>query len=357
MNIDQLLEVSVAKRASDLHILPGLAPMVRVDGILAPIKDAAILSADDTRQLLFSIMTDDQKQTFEHDLVLELGLFNALGNFRVSIYHQMHGVAAVFRVIPQKIPSFDELELPPVLKSLLLMTRGLILAAGPTGSGKSTSLAAMIDYINTYRICNIFTIEDPIEFVYTNKRSMFNQVQVGRDAVDFANALRSSLRQDPNVIMLGELRDLETMRLALTAVETGHLVLATIHASSAPLAVSRFADVFPTEEKNRVRVLLSETLEAVICQRLIRKSAGGRIGVFEVMTSSSSIRHFIRQDMPAHMESAIQTSGDKGMITFEVALNNLVQKRIITQMIASSVLNELKSSSDSSRSESGNGGR
>lgn len=346
MEVNQLLEISVENQASDLHILPGLAPLNRIDGVLGPIKNMPTLSSDDSKRLIYSILSPEQQAMFEKNLVLELAHSINGGNFRVSVFHQMHGVAAVFRVIPQKVPTFEELDLPAVLKKLLVMSRGLILAAGPTGSGKSTTLAAMLDYINTYRICNIFTIEDPIEFVHENKRSVLNQIQVGRDTHDFATSLRASLRQDPNVIMLGELRDLETMRLALTAVETGHLVMATIHASSAPLAISRFADVFPSEEKNRVRTLLSETLEAVVCQRLVKKSAGGRVAAFEIMLATPSVRHFIRQDMPAHMESAMQTSGDKGMMTFEFSLDRLVNNRVITQMTANNVMTEIKSFSE-----------
>lgn len=349
MEVSQLLTLAVESRASDVHILPGIAPLFRIDGLLATGKDLPILTSSESKKLIYSILTPEQRKIFEHNLVLEFALATETANFRASVFHQMHGVAAVFRVIPQNIPTFEELNLPSVLKQLLVMSRGLILAAGPTGSGKSTTLAAMIDYINTYRICNIFTIEDPIEFVHENKRSVFNQIQIGRDSLDFANALRSSLRQDPNVILLGELRDLETMRLALTAVETGHLVLATIHASSAPLAISRFADVFPSEEKNRVRTLLSETLEAIVCQRLVKKITGGRVAAFEVMLATPSVRHFIRQDMPAHMESAIQTSGDKGMVTFETSLANLVKTNVITKVVASTALSEVKSFSDTTK--------
>lgn len=346
MDVQELLGLAVANHASDLHLLPGLNPMLRIDGLLTPVKNSEKLSPEECKRLIFSFLTPEQQKTFNEELVCELALVNSQGNFRVSVFHQMNGVAAVFRVIPGQVPTVDELDLPQVIKKLLVMSRGLILAAGPTGSGKSTTLAAMVDYINTYRICNIFTIEDPIEFVHSNKRSIFNQIQVGRDTPDFATALRASLRQDPNVILLGELRDLESMRLALTAVETGHLVLATIHASSAPLAISRFADVFPTEEKNRVRTLLSETLEAVICQRLIKKKTGGRVAAFEVMLATTSIRNYIRQDMPSHMESTIQTSGDKGMITFERSLADLVKKGEISEMMASTVLAEIKSFSE-----------
>lgn len=337
MKIEKFLEISVKQHASDLHLIPGITPLLRIDGILSPIKHMEPISAEECKHLIYSIMSDEQKQNFEQHLVIELALASPkIGNFRVSIFHQMNGVAAVLRIVPEKIPTFDELALPAVFKSLLALPYGLILVTGATGSGKSTTLAAMIDYINTYRACNIITIEDPIEFIHQNKKSVFNQLQVGRDTLDFATALRASLRQDPNVILLGELRDLETMRLALIAAETGHLVLATLHSSSAPLAINRFADVFPTEEKNRVRSLLSETLQGVICQTLVKKISGGRVAAFEVMLMTSAIRHYIRQDMPSHMESSMQTNGDKGMFTLEQYLQQLVSKRVINPTIANS---------------------
>jgi twitching motility protein PilT len=340
MEVKHLLELSVQRAASDLHILPGSQPLLRIDGSLTLIKETEALSADQTKRMLYDILTPEQQQAFEENLVYELALsVNHIGNFRVSIFHQLNGIGAVFRIIPETVPTFDELGLPPILKQLLALPYGLILVTGATGSGKSTTLAAMIDYINEFRACNIITIEDPIEFIHHNKRSIFNQMQVGRDTPDFATALRASLRQDPNVILLGELRDLETMRLALTAAETGHLVLATLHASSAPLAVNRFADVFPTEEKNRVRVLLSETLQAVVCQTLVKKiQGGGRVAAFEIMLSTQPVRHYIRQDMPAHMESAMQTNADKGMFTLEQNLQQLVKRGLIHAASASTAI-------------------
>lgn len=339
MEMENLLRAGVEKQASDVHIMPLLSPILRIHGALTPIKTIEPFTAEQTKELIYSVMTPEQQQSFEQDLVLEMALNIAeIGNFRVSVYRQLNGIGAVFRVIPEHVPTLDELGAPTVVKSLLGLSYGLILVTGPTGSGKSTTLAAMIDYINTYQSQNIITIEDPIEFVHKTKQSVINQLQVGRDTLDFATALRASLRQDPNVILLGELRDLETMRLALTAAETGHLVLATLHACSAPLAINRFADVFPTEEKNRVRTLLSETLQGVICQTLVRKVSGGRIAAFEVMLATPPIRHFIRQDMPAHMESTMQTSGDKGMCTLDFYLNNLVKRHIVNPMIAASAL-------------------
>jgi twitching motility protein PilT len=339
MEMEQLLALSVSKKASDLHIMPGMSPLMRIYGSLVKQPELEVLSADEARRLIFSIMTDEQLQEFQTKLVVELGLYVPnIGNFRVSVLHQLKGIAAVFRVIPEHIPSFEELALPPVLKTLLKLSHGLILVTGPTGSGKSTTLAAMIDFINTHRSCNIITIEDPIEFTYTNKHSVFHQLEVGRDTPDFSTALRSSLRQDANVILLGELRDLETMRLALTAAETGHLVMATLHASSAPIAISRFTDVFPSEEKNRVRTMLSETLQAVVCQTLVKCLAGGRVAAFEILFATQAMRHFIRQDMSAHMESAMQTNGDKGMCTLEQYLHDLVVKRVISPSVAATMI-------------------
>ena len=338
MDLNALLRYTVENIASDLHISPGMPPLTRIDGSLLPIKEMPILTPSDTQALLYSILTPEQQTLFESRLFLEFAHVACENNFRVSVFHQMRGVGGVFRAIPSDIPSLDVLDIPLVLKQSLTISRGLILVSGPTGSGKSTTLAAIVNYINQYRVCNIITIEDPIEFVHQSKRCLINQIQIGRDTPDFATALRASLRQDPNVILLGELRDLETMRLALTAVETGHLVLATIHATSAPLAINRFADVFPQDEQNRVRTLLSETLEAVICQRLVKKKAGGRVAVFEVMTTTSAVKHYICRDMPAHMESAMQTSGDKGMFTLDQYLHELVVKRIINATVASMVL-------------------
>lgn len=337
MELTELLEVSVANHASDLHLLPGLPPMIRVNGDLHPIKDIPALPSDVTKSLIYGILNDMQRQELEARLEYDTAIsIPNVGNFRVSILHQLRGVAAVFRVIAEKVPTFEELGIPAVLKSLLLLPHGLVLVTGPTGSGKSTTLAAMVDYINAIRACHIITIEDPIEYIYQNKKSLINQRQVRRDTLDVATALRSALRQDPDVILLAEIRDLETIRLALTAAETGHLVMATLHASSAPLAISRMIDVFPNAEKNRVRNLLSESLKAVVCQNLVKKINGGRVAAFEIMLVNAAIRHQIRQDKIAHMISTIQTSGDLGMCTMDQYLQELVTKQLITSAVARS---------------------
>ena len=338
MQIEDLLTAAVSAEASDLHILPGMQPLIRIHGDLVAAKGFYVLNAEATKRLIYSVMSIEQQQEFETNLVIEMALsFPQIGNFRVSVLHQMRGIAAVFRVIPEKVPSFDELMLPPIMKRMISLAHGMILVTGPTGSGKSTTLASMLDFINASRSCHIITIEDPIEFIHTSKKSAINQIQVKRDTPDMAVSLRAALRQDPDVIMLGEMRDLETMRLALTAAETGHLVLVTMHANTAPLAISRIIDVFPTAEKNRVRNMLAETIQAVICQTLVKKTAGGRIAAFEIMLANPAIRHLISQDMISHMESTIQTSGDIGMCTMEQYLQTLVTKRLISMAIARSV--------------------
>jgi twitching motility protein PilT len=338
MDIKELLKTAVDSNASDLHILPGMPPMLRVHGDLIPVNNGR-LTPEDTKQLIESVMTSHQREIFEKKLLLETALITpGLSNFRVSAFHQIHGEAAVFRVIPTTVPTFEELLLPQVLKRLLVISYGLVLVTGPTGSGKSTTLAAMVDFINKIQAAHIITIEDPVEFVHTSKKSAINQLQVGRDTPDFATALRASLRQDPDVIMLGELRDLDTIRLALTAAETGHLVLASLHASSSPLAINRIIDIFPNAEKNRVRNLLSETIQAVVCQTLVKKLKGGLTGAFEIMLATPAIRHMIHQDMISQMSSTIQTSGDIGMNTMEQYLQELVMKQIISPSAARSAI-------------------
>lgn len=332
MEIENLLKISLEQHASDLHLIPCESPLLRIDGDLLPIKDISPLSAEVTKEMIYKIMSKEQQESFEKHLSLDMAVYYShLGNFRANIFHTRQGIAGIFRVVPEKVATYDELGLPPVLKRLLLLPFGLILVTGPTGSGKSTTLASMIDYINTLRSCHIITIEDPIEYLHQPKKSSINQLQVGRDTKSFSAALRSSLRQDPNVIMLGEMRDLETIRLALKAAETGHLVLSTLHASTAAITISRIVDIFPTAERNRVRNMLSESLQAVVCQTLIKKATSGRAAAFEVMLATPAIRHLISQGMNSHIESTIQTSGDMGMFTLEQNLKELVAKGIITQ--------------------------
>lgn len=331
MKINKLLELIVKENASDLHISPTLPPIMRVRGDLKPIKNAKAFSTEDTKTLIYTVMTEDQKKEFETTLEIDFGIvIPNIAGFRVNAFHQIHGIAAVFRVVPYKIPTLEQLELPPVFKTLLNLPNGLILVTGSSGSGKSTTLAAMVDYLNTNEEYHIITIEDPIEFIHQSKRSLINQRQVHRDTRDFNTALRSALREDPDVILLGEMRDLETIRLALTAAETGHLVMATLHTSSAPRTISRIVDVFPASEKNIIRNLLSESLQGVICQKLLKNTAGGRIAALEIMTGKPAIRNLIREDKIAQMITVIQTGGEFGMTTLDQSLQRLVERNVIT---------------------------
>jgi twitching motility protein PilT len=335
MVLDDILKLAVKNSASDLHLSPGQPPILRVDGDLLPIADAPLLSAEETKTLITSIMTPEQKKQFDTDFELDFAIILPnVASFRVNAFNQMNGVAAVLRLIPQSVPTMDELDLPPIFKNLVDLPNGMILLTGPTGSGKSTTLAAMVDYINTHQASHIITVEDPIEFVHHSKKSLINQRQIHRDTHDFAAALRSALREDPDVILVGELRDLETIRLALTAAETGHLVIATLHTSSAPRTISRIVDVFPAGEKNIIRNLLSESLEAVICQTLVKKTTGGRTAAFEIMLGSTAIRNLIREDKIAQMTTTIQTSSQMGMCTLDQSLQALVQKQVITSFAA-----------------------
>lgn len=338
MELRQLLELALKNEASDLHIAPGQRPIFRIDGELVPSRDLPELDANDTKTIIYSAMSDDQRKEFETALELDFAIMLPnIAGFRVNAFKQMNGTAAVFRLIPEKIPTLDELNLPPIFKSLLELPNGLILVTGPTGSGKSTTLAAMVDYINATQASHIITVEDPIEFVHQSKKSLVNQRQIHRDTHDFAAALRSSLREDPDVILVGEMRDLETIRLALTAAETGHLVMATLHTSSAPRTISRIVDVFPAGEKNIIRNMLSESLQAVICQTLLKKINGGRAAAFEIMTGTTAIRNLIREDKVAQMYTAIQTSSQTGMCTLDQSLQALVQKQIISNATAREV--------------------
>lgn len=331
MELADLLRSSVNEKASDLHLSPGLTPLVRVNGDLTPLPGQPVLDAEALKKLVYGSMEDDQIKLFEKEWELDYAVVvPQLASFRVNAFKMNHGIAAVFRVIPDKTPTLDQLGLPPVFKQLLELPNGLILVTGPTGSGKSTTLAAMVDYINERQAGHIITIEDPIEFTHSSKKSLINQRQVHRDTHDFAAALRSALREDPDVILLGEMRDLETIRLALTAAETGHLVMATLHTSSAPRTINRIVDVFPAGEKNMIRNMLSESLQAVICQTLLKSTQGGRVAALEIMLGSTAIRNLIREDKIAQMYTTIQTSSEMGMITLDQYLHSLVDKGLIT---------------------------
>ncbi len=335
MDLTDLLRLSVQAKASDLHLSPTLPPLVRINGDLSPLPDQPVNDAEALKKIVYGSMTEEQIKLFEKDWELDYAVaVPGLANFRVNAFRMNNGIAAVYRVIPDKIPTLDDLGLPPVFKQLLDLPNGLILVTGPTGSGKSTTLAAMVDYVNTHQKEHIITIEDPIEFTHSSKQCLVNQRQVHRDTHDFAAALRSALREDPDVILVGEMRDLETIRLALTAAETGHLVMGTLHTSSAPRTINRIVDVFPAGEKNMIRNMLSESLQAVICQTLLKNTSGGRVAALEIMLGSTAIRNLIREDKIAQMYTAIQTSSEMGMITLDQYLQMLASKQLISLEVA-----------------------
>lgn len=315
MEITELLEHALKNNASDLHLSAGLPPILRVDGDLHQINGPT-LDHKAVAQMLHEIMTHQQCQEYRHGLEIDFAFeIRALGRFRVNAYHQSRGASAVFRIIPDKVQSMEDLKLPAIFKEIVHYPKGLVLVTGPTGSGKSTTLAAMIDFINTTHCKHILTIEDPIEFIYKSNKCLINQREVGKDTSSFAKALRAALREDPDIILVGELRDLETMRLAMTAAETGHLVFATMHTNSATHSINRIIDVFPGEEKTMVRTVLSESLQAVIAQNLLKKTGGGRVAAFEVMICTPAIRNLIREGKIAQIYSCMQTGAAHGMIT------------------------------------------
>ncbi|HHI76201.1 MAG TPA: type IV pilus twitching motility protein PilT [Gammaproteobacteria bacterium] len=334
MDIAELLAFSVKHNASDLHLSAGLPPMIRVDGDIRRIN-VPVLDHKTVHALVYDIMNDKQRKDYEEFLEVDFSFeIPGLARFRVNAFNQDRGAAAVFRTIPSKVLTLEELDAPAVFKSVCDNPRGLILVTGPTGSGKSTTLAAMMDYKNETEYGHILTIEDPIEFVHQSKKCLINQREVHRDTLGFAEALRSALREDPDVILVGELRDLETIRLALTAAETGHLVFGTLHTSSAAKTIDRIVDVFPAGEKAMVRSMLSESLRAVISQTLLKKVGGGRIAAHEIMVGTPAIRNLIREDKVAQMYSAIQTGQAHGMQTLDQCLQDLVKKGLVSRQDA-----------------------
>lgn len=334
MDITELLSFSVEHKASDLHLSAGVPPMIRVDGDVRKINVPA-LDHKQVHQLVYDIMNDKQRKEYEENWEADFSFeIPNLARFRVNAFVQNRGASAVFRTIPSEVLSLEDINAPDIFKELAEKPRGLVLVTGPTGSGKSTTLAAMIDYINQNKHHHILTIEDPIEFVHQNKLSLINQREVHRDTKSFNNALRSALREDPDVILVGEMRDLETIRLAMTAAETGHLVFGTLHTTSAPKTIDRIVDVFPAAEKPMVRSMLSESLQAVISQALLKRSGGGRVAAHEIMVGTPAIRNLIREDKVAQMYSAIQTGMGFGMQTMDQCLADLVSRGIITRQIA-----------------------
>nr|CAX83749.1 twitching mobility protein [uncultured bacterium] len=334
MEISELLAFSVQNNASDLHLSAGLPPLIRVDGDIRRI-DVPALDHEQVHNMIYDIMNDKQRKDYEEQFEADFSFeVPQLARFRVNAFVQNRGSGAVFRTIPSKILSLEQLNAPAIFKEFAETPRGLVLVTGPTGSGKSTTLAAMVDHKNRSEYGHILTVEDPIEFVHQPQKCLINQREVHRDTRSFQNALRSALREDPDVILVGEMRDLETIRLALSAAETGHLVFGTLHTTSAAKTIDRIVDVFPAAEKDMIRTMVSESLRAVISQNLLKKKGGGRVAVHEIMVGTAAIRNLIRENKVAQMYSAIQTGRNVGMVTLEQSLQEAVQKGLVTREAA-----------------------
>ncbi|MBA2538268.1 MAG: type IV pilus twitching motility protein PilT [Deltaproteobacteria bacterium] len=330
MNIPALLRFAVSQKASDLHLSAGESPMLRIHGEMVRV-DSPALTKEDAHRLIFDVMNDNQRRVFQEKLECDFAFaLDDTLRFRVNAFVQNRGEGAVFRTIPTKIPKFDDLGLPAVLRNMCEEEKGLFLVTGPTGSGKSTTLAAMIDYINETTAGHILTLEDPIEFVHKPQRALVNQREVGTQTQSFSNALRAALREDPDVILVGELRDLETISLALTAAETGHLVFGTVHTSSAPKTVDRLVDVFPASQQAQVRTMLSESLLGVCTQMLLPKVGGGRCAALEILIATAAVRNLIRENKTHQIPSAMQVGGKAGMVTMEAAVMDLINKKQVS---------------------------
>ncbi|HVE43738.1 MAG TPA: PilT/PilU family type 4a pilus ATPase [Gammaproteobacteria bacterium] len=317
MTLISLLATSVQQKASDLHLSAGAVPLMRVSGDLCVIPNCALLTPDTAKQIIYEMLTTDQQLLLEEKRDIDFAIsVPDLAHFRANVFYQRLGLSANFRVIPRAVPNIEDLHLPGCLKEWVNISHGLIVVAGATGSGKSTTLAALIAHLNAHRALHIVTIEDPIEFCHVSEKSLVHQRQVGRDASDYPSALRAALREDPDLILIGEMRDVETMRLALTAAETGHVVMTTLHTASAPRTINRIIDVFPAGEKEWVRAMLSDSLEAVICQRLVKTEQGGRRAIFELMRKTPAISHLIRENKISQIYNVMQTNAAVGMCTF-----------------------------------------
>ena len=338
MKINDLLKYAIDSGASDLHLSVGSKPMVRINGSMMHLN-METMTQDMMESILPQVMTDDQRNKFYQDKEIDFSTqLDGKGRFRVNFFSQLNGLAGVFRTIPQVIKSFEELGIPPVLQELSLKDRGLILLTGPTGSGKSTTLATMVDHINENRSCHIITIEDPVEYFQSSKNSLINQRELGANTHSFGNALRAALREDPDVILVGEMRDLETTSLSLTAAETGHLVLSTLHTSSAVKAIDRIIDIYPEGQKTQIRSMLSESLLAVIAQKLVpNKDGKGRTPACEVMIANTAIRNLIREDRIFQISSLMQSGGVDGMLTLDQDLQRLVSQGAIDRSTAESI--------------------
>ncbi len=335
MHIDQILAAAVEEKASDIHITVALPPMFRINGVLVAMDGAEKLGPDDTKRLVYQMFTERQKEPFEErgELDFSYGVAS-LGRFRVNAYKQRGSICAALRVIPTQVPDAKTLGLPETISQLTKKHQGMILVTGPTGSGKSTTLASMIDTINRERDCHIITLEDPIEYLHRHCQSIINQREIGLDSRSFASALKASLRQDPDVILVGELRDLETISTALTAAETGHLVLATLHTNNAVGTVDRIVDVFPPHQQAQIRLQLATVLEAVIAQQLLPRVDGkGRVAAFEILLATPAIRNLIREGKTHQIMSLIQTGARIGMKSFDMAYKELLAKGLVSREV------------------------
>jgi twitching motility protein PilT len=337
--LEKLIEYTIANKSSDLHLSSSHTPFVRIDGDLNPVPDFPPLSEDLMLEIIHSMMFDHQKKNFLETMEADFSVpFKDGSRFRVNAFRTIGGPSAVLRLIPAKTMTLEQIMAPKVLNGLCKLHKGLVLVVGPTGSGKSTTLSAMINNINQNYHRHIITIEDPIEFVYKTEKSLVNQREVGTDTLSFSNALRGALREDPNVILVGEMRDLETIRLALTASETGHLVFATLHTNSASESINRIIDVFPPQDKDLIRSMFSVSLKAVISQRLIKKESGGRCAAFEVMLANNAIRNLIREDKISQINSIIEISKKYGMISMKDSIADLADRKIISVQIANDLI-------------------
>jgi len=329
LDLTQLLVFTLQNNASDLHLSSGNPPVIRVSGSMKRVK-ADALGSDDIRTMLYSVMTEEQRAEYENNMEIDFAItLSEKARFRVNGFTTRLGAAAVFRTIPTEIPTMEQLDLPPVMRRFAELEKGIVLVTGPTGSGKSTTLASMINHINLHHSKHILTVEDPVEFFHHSKKSLINHREVGQDTKTFSRALKSALREDPDVILVGEMRDHETISLALTAAETGHLVFGTLHANSAAKTIDRIIDVFPTGDKEMVRAMLSSSLQGVIAQTLLKRAEGGRVGAFEILVGTNAVRNLIRENQIPQMFSMMQTGSRYGMMTMEDAIKDLRDAGII----------------------------
>ena len=342
VELEDLLEFTVENNASDLHLSSGLPPQIRIDGDIRRLS-AAPLSSSQILRMIYGIMNDRQRKIFDEDSDMDFSYgIEGLARFRVNAFQQLRGTSAAFRTIPNKISTLDELKSPSIFQTLINEPRGLILVTGPTGSGKSTTLAAMLDLINERRRAHILTIEDPIEFIHTPKNSIINQRELGQHTNSFSAALRASLREDPDVILVGEMRDPDTIHLALTAAETGHLVLSTLHTNSASKSIDRIIDTFSAGDKSMVRAMLSESIQSIIAQTLLPKLGGGRVAAWEILIGTPAVRNLVRENKIPQIYSTIQTGQNVGMQTMDDSLMSLVNRKVVDKNVARPLLRDKK---------------